>query len=475
MCTYLQLHQGTYYFRRGVPAEMQHLFPTATGKPRSAWRWSLGVKNREEAKRLLPGCAAKTDLWMDQARKAIAAAEREVAAAPTDAQLASSQARSDQVLRDNLEAAEFFAGLDSADEARAELDADFAQSLELRAARGLEIRRLREAGENRELIGQLLSGRKLALLDLFEKYAAIPGRSAKTVAQWRPYIAKLIEFLGDDNALAVTHERLTAWRNCLRDEVKYKGESLSAKTINGSYLGAVAALFAWAKGDGLIDRNPMLEVTKVQLPKRQRLRGNEFTTEEAKTILRASRDIINSREGLALRNAKRWVPWLMAYSGARVNEVTQLRKSDIIERDGIAAMLLTPEAGPIKAKAARIVPLHRDLIDQGFLAFVAEQPDGPLFYDPAKRRSDSAINRQASRMGSKLAEWVRSLGIEGVKPNHAWRHLFNTLAVRHEIDQRATLALLGHSSGNVNQQYGSVQIDVLARELNKLPAFVTAP
>ncbi len=76
------------------------------------------------------------------------------------------------------------------------------------------------------------------------------------------YITKLSEFLGDDNALAVTHERLTAWRNYLRDEAKYKGEPLSAKTINGSYLGAVGALFAWAKGDGLIDRNPMLEVTK---------------------------------------------------------------------------------------------------------------------------------------------------------------------------------------------------------------------
>ena len=63
------------------------------------------------------------------------------------------------------------------------------------------------------MIGQTRSALKLGLLELFDKYAAIPGRSAKTVAQWRPYIAKLIEFIGDDNALAVTHERLTARRN----------------------------------------------------------------------------------------------------------------------------------------------------------------------------------------------------------------------------------------------------------------------
>jgi integrase len=27
--------------------------------------------------------------------------------------------------------------------------------------------------------------------------------------------------------------------------------------------------------------------------------------------------------------ARRWVPWLMAYSGARCGEITQLRKEDI--------------------------------------------------------------------------------------------------------------------------------------------------
>ena len=475
MCTYLQLHQGTYYFRRGVPAEMQHLFPTTSGKPRTAWRWSLGVKNREEAKLLIPALTAKTDALMGQARAAIAVAEREAALAPTDQQLASSQAIMNQMQRNSLEAAEFFSRQDSKEAGRAEVDADFAQSLELRAARGLEIGRLREAEENRELAGQLRSERKVGLLDLFEKYAAIPGRSPKTVAQWRPYVARLVAFLGDDNALAVTHDRLTAWRNHLRDEATYKGKPLSAKTINGSYLGAVGALFVWAKGDGLIDRNPMLEVTKVQLPKQPKLRGSEFTSDEVKVILRATLQTSASREGQELRDAKRWVPWLMAYSGARVNEITQLRTVDIFEQDGVWAMRLTPEAGTIKAKSLRLVPLHRDLIEQGFLDFVAKRAAGPLFYDPAKRRSDSAINRQANRLGSKLAEWVRSLGIAGVKPNHGWRHLFNTLAVRHEIDQRATFALLGHSSGNVNQQYGSVQIDVLARELNKLPPFETAP
>ena len=473
MCTYLQPHHGSYYFRRAIPAEIRHLFPTVSGKSRTQWRWSLRVKNREDAKRLLPPLVAKTNAWVDQAKAAIASAKLEVGLAPTDEQLAASHKIANQIELDGLESAEFFARKYAEEEGRAEVDPDFALILDLRAAKGRELRRLQVAEEGQELAAQLRSERRVSLLGLFEQYAAMPGRHAKTVAQWRPYIARLVEFIGEDNALTVSHRNLVEWRNHLRDVAKYRGKPLSPKTVNDSYLGAASALFAWAKGDGIIDRNPMLEVSKVSMPKTPQLRNKEFGKEEALTILRATLQPSTDRTGADWKNAKRWCPWLMAYSGARVNEITQLRKQDVQCIEGVQVMRLTPEAGTIKAKQARVVPLHRDLIDQGFLAFVEARPEGPLFYDPALRRSDNAINRQANRLGSKLAQWVRELDIAGVKPNHGWRHLFNTLAVRHGLDHRATMAILGHASGNVNQSYGSVQVDVMARELAKLPPFET--
>ncbi|MEC5293197.1 hypothetical protein, partial [Aurantimonas sp. C2-3-R2] len=33
--------------------------------------------------------------------------------------------------------------------------------------------------------------------------------------------------------------------------------------------------------------------------------------------------------------SRRWVPWICAYTGARVNEITQLRRQDIKQIDGI--------------------------------------------------------------------------------------------------------------------------------------------
>lgn len=474
MCTYLQLHHGTYYFRRGVPDDIRHLFLTKTGKPRSEWRWSLRVKDRAEAKRLVPENVIKTDSWIEQARQVAAQAAQEADLNPTEEQLQAAQSMIDDMQLASFESAQALATEDVETAFRAEADPTFALELELRAEKALEIRRFREKREDANLAAAVANTKPLALTELFERYASVPGRHPKTIAQWRPYIAHFVNFLRVDNARAITSRNLIEWRNHLRDVVRYRGKPLSAKTINGSYMGAVSTVLAWAAGDGLIDNNPMLGVSKISAPKVQRLRPKEFYAHEATSILSATLRPIAGGAGQDWRNAVRWVPWLIAYSGARVNEVTQLRKADILEVDGISAMRFTPEAGPIKSKEARNVPLHSHLLEMGFIEFVRERAEGPLFYNPSNRRSDDALNRQASRLGSRLAEWVRSLGIDGVKPNHAWRHLFNTLAAEHGMDHRSTLAILGHSSGNVNQQYGSVPMSRLSQELEKLPRFQVA-
>lgn len=321
----------------------------------------------------------------------------------------------------------------------------------------------------------------LTLLELFERFAAVPGRNPKTVAQWRPYIAHLAKFVDGKLPDEVTHDDLVAWRNHLRDHETYRSKPLSAKTINGSYMGAVSALFAWAKGDAIIARNPAIEVTKVKAPAQPVTRAKEFTKEEVQTILSASLSVGEaSGERNYVKKAQRWLPWVMAYSGARVNELTQLRREDVFERDGVWIMRITPEAGTVKTKAYRLVPIHSHLIEQGFVRFVRRQPAGPIFFDPARRRSDKALNTQASSLGSKLAAWVRTLGIEvGVKPNHAWRHYFSTYAVRHGVDPTISDVITGHASSSVKEKTYLAglreQVDLLAREMEKLPRHMDTP
>jgi hypothetical protein len=57
---------------------------------------------------------------------------------------------------------------------------------------------------------------------------------------------------------------------------------------------------------------------------------------------------------------RRWVPWLCAYTGARVGELTQLRAGDVQARQGPAGSIwvlrLTPDAGQDKESSRRARP-----------------------------------------------------------------------------------------------------------------------
>jgi integrase len=123
--------------------------------------------------------------------------------------------------------------------------------------------------------------------------------------------------------------------------------------------------------------------------KRPKLRDTQaFTPEEARTILVAASAIktFRTRDDAA----RRWVPWLCAYTGARVGEITQLRKADVIKRGGIDALKIAPDAGTVKNAQARVVPLHQHLVSQGFLRFIETHRDGPLFYKPRPASTTAA-------------------------------------------------------------------------------------
>ena len=62
----------------------------------------------------------------------------------------------------------------------------------------------------------------------------------------------------------------------------------------------------------------------------------------------------------------------------------QLCGVDIVERHGIHALKISPEAGTTKTGQTRMVPLHEHLIDQGFLSFVKANGKGPLIENEPK-------------------------------------------------------------------------------------------
>ncbi|MBD3804717.1 MAG: site-specific integrase [Thioclava sp.] len=70
-----------------------------------------------------------------------------------------------------------------------------------------------------------------------------------------------------------------------------------------------------------------------------------------------------------------WLPLLGLWTGARLNELCQIRTADIDEEDGIPFLHIREgkETQRVKGHKKRIVPLHPELIRLGFVRFVQAQ------------------------------------------------------------------------------------------------------
>jgi integrase len=319
-------------------------------------------------------------------------------------------------------------------------------------------------------IGQVSADPSLTPWALFERWIADAKPADSTVNRWRGVFLKLQADFPNQGAAALLPEQMQTWAEGLINSER------APVTVHRIWLLACRTVFAFAVGKKLIGRNPFIG-WNVTVPKKIRTRETKaFTELEIDTILHAASAIdVRSKGGAA----KRWCPWLAAYSGARMGELTQLRGVDIdIARH---AMTITPEAGTVKTKETRTVPLHDHLIEQGFLDYVKANGNGPLFCtepDGAVRAGTATkrVKARAVTAREHLATWVRSLGVNDpeLSPNHAWRHTFKAIGSRCQISDKTLDFIVGHAPATVGNKYGEPTLDDKTHELRKFPRYAAA-
>jgi integrase len=295
---------------------------------------------------------------------------------------------------------------------------------------------------------------------LFERWAQERGAAAGTVEGWKYVFRDMTQHFKGRSAASISRSEAQRWI------VGMIAPSRQAGTVNNTWLNASHTIFKWAADHGHIPSNAFAEV-RITIPKRTKLRETQaFYPEEQRVILSAALGVRNTHT--PDHAARRWAPWLCAYSGARVGEITQLRGSDVIEREGTHALRITPDAGTVKTRKARVVPLHEHLVEQGFLEFVAERGNGPLFYTP--RESKKPPYAQARQ---RLADWVRSLGIadKELQPNHAWRHTFKQIADHVRISERMSDYITGHAQRTTGAKYGAPTLAQMADAMKEFPRY----
>jgi integrase len=313
--------------------------------------------------------------------------------------------------------------------------------------------------------------------EMFDRYANEAGLIPKTRRSWKARVLALMAFVGHDDLGRLTTKDVLRWKDDLVKRQKDDGTpAFDAKTIRNGYLAAVKATLNYAVQQTELPSNVARGVS-VRVKKKKKQRENGFTEEEALAILRATMD--PPPRALSAENAaaRRWVPWICAYTGARVNEVTQLVPSDFKSKKGSPYVRIDAEAS--KTGNYREVPLHDHLVEEGLLHYVVSRGKRPLFYDPERSRGGRDGGKHFRKAGERLAKWIRSekVGITDrkVAPNHGWRHRFSSLARHVDMHVDVQNIIQGHVGERTASDYGDAWIETAYREIMKIPRYVLDP
>ncbi len=165
-----------------------------------------------------------------------------------------------------------------------------------------------------------------------------------------------------------------------------------------------------------------------------------------------------------------WMPLLMAYTGARREELAQLLVSDVKEIEGIWCLdLREGEAQSLKTSSSRRkVPLHSDLMALGFLDYLRALPSDGRAFPKLKMHKANGYGHAVGRMWSR---YLDNIGVSSdASPSHGFRHTFKTLCRESQIPGEVHDWITGHASGSVGDTYGRNPVSRMAWELKKYPS-----
>ncbi|RZR06480.1 site-specific integrase [Vibrio vulnificus] len=328
-----------------------------------------------------------------------------------------------------------------------------------------------------------------SISNVFKRYhhsEILKDKDAKALYEAGLQIERLIEVIGDLDVTEVTRAHIVEFRDTLLqlpkskiasirnrplleqiELVKIQGlETLSATTVKNC-LRKTSVVFSYAIELGIIDSNPHVGVRVATAEKKtEASEGKGYTDSEILRLFQA--DVFNDANarkpyGMACY----WVPLLCRYTGARLEEMSQLHKSDVSQSDsGIHYLnIRRGEGQSVKNNSSlRHVPIPAHLIELGFLDYVAESV-GFLFPE----LKENKYGKKSAALSKWWGQTVRSLGIHTTQPAHAFRHTFKTALRRLGIADTVSDAITGHTPAGVGGSYGTVELETKKEVIDRLP------
>ena len=300
--------------------------------------------------------------------------------------------------------------------------------------------------------------------------------SEKTAAEHEALHALLVQIVGNVDMATIGHQQARRVKETLlalpanMTKGRYTGKSVKQiiamgvpdtdrmhpRTVNEK-LQRTSSLFLWAHLHGYAPLNPF-EGLKLRLSSRASEERAVFDDDDLRKLFAPVRF---APEKLR-KPFKYWCPLLALFTGARAQELAQLRVQDVFEKDGVWAIRIDAKAGKLKTKASqREIPLHPALVQRGFLTYANQTRAAgherlfPEAWDTQNGPGDKLSRWFAVyRKGLKIGSLRKNDGLP-VKCLHSFRHCFADGLKQAGADPLKISQLMGHEDGSITTgRYG---------------------
>lgn len=242
-------------------------------------------------------------------------------------------------------------------------------------------------------------------------------------------------------------------------------QTLKASVAN-KYLNHITALFRYAVVETYLTRTPAEDLTVPASESRR----TSFTPSQLQALFTPEYRL----DGL------NWLPLLSLYQGCRANELAQLDVADLVQQSGHWCLRITDEShlpnGQVSDKtlktaaSKRVIPLHRRVVDLGFVEYVHQRErDGFRKVFAVTKYNDG------NYWDSVRDEIYDLLDRAGVRTDtttyHSFRHTWNVAMIEAQANEIARKRLGGWTlpAHPADKTYArSISIPYMAQELNRI-------
>lgn len=294
--------------------------------------------------------------------------------------------------------------------------------------------------------------------------------SEQTVKEKRILFNEFIDCFGDVPINDITKAEITErWR---RVEYARPNKKIAGAKVSGARLekrrGYLSKFFEWAYAAGIYDRdNPAKQpmATKSEI-KAQRQSYAEFTADDLEKLFGPEFSKAMDKPDWY------WLPLMALLSGARLNELADLRVENFSEIEGIKVFEIRKGKN---SSSKRIVPIHRHLLELGLWDYVQAlkiREDQFLFpHRPATNKAKDAGREKST--GRQWGVWVSKCGISDKrKVFHSFRSTAITDLHNAGAGHASIRAGVGHAAVGVSGAHGGyvrgVQLQNLQETIEKL-------